>query len=65
MVKPGGRLSFQYHFHIANVWNIIEGEAVIIIDERAKTYKLGEAAIIPLKAKYGMRNSTNENLGHN
>jgi mannose-6-phosphate isomerase len=62
VVKPGGRLSYQYHFHRAEVWTIVEGEALITIDGVDKTYKVGEVAIIPLKAKHRIQNATNENL---
>jgi mannose-6-phosphate isomerase len=62
IVKPGGRLSYQYHFHRAEVWTIVEGEALITIDGVNKTYKVGEVAIIPLKAKHRIQNTTNKNL---
>jgi mannose-6-phosphate isomerase len=62
VVKPGGRLSYQYHYHRAEVWTIVEGEALITIDGEDKTYKVGEVAIIPLKAKHRIQNATNENL---
>jgi mannose-6-phosphate isomerase len=62
VVKPGGRLSYQYHFHRAEVWTIVEGEALITIDGIDKTYKVGDVAIIPLKAKHRIQNATTENL---
>jgi mannose-6-phosphate isomerase len=62
VVKPGGRLSYQYHFHRAEVWTIVEGEALITIDGIKKTFKVGDVATIPLKAKHRIQNTTNENL---
>jgi mannose-6-phosphate isomerase len=62
VVKPGGRLSYQYHFHRAEVWTIVEGKALITIDGVNKTYKVGEVAIIPMKAKHRIQNTTDENL---
>ncbi|RAR47229.1 phosphomannose isomerase type II C-terminal cupin domain [Flavobacterium lacus] len=62
VVKPGGRLSYQYHFHRAEVWTIVEGEALITIDEIDQTYKVGEVAIIPLKAKHRIQNKSEQNL---
>ena len=32
-VKPGQRLSYQYHHHRQENWTIVEGEAVVILDE--------------------------------
>lgn len=62
VVKPGGRLSYQYHFHRAEVWTIVEGEALITIDGQDKVYKVGEVAIIPLKAKHRIQNTTSSDL---
>jgi mannose-6-phosphate isomerase len=62
VVSPGGRLSYQYHFHRAEVWTIVEGEALITIDGVDKVYKVGEVAVIPLKAKHRIQNAGSHNL---
>jgi mannose-6-phosphate isomerase-like protein (cupin superfamily) len=62
IVKPGGRLSYQYHHHRSEVWTIVEGEAVITLDGIEKVYKKGEVAQIPLGAKHRIHNQTNENV---
>lgn len=62
VVKPGGRLSYQYHFHRSEVWTIVEGEAIITIDDQDKIYKVGDVIIIPVKAKHRIENKTNKSL---
>ena len=60
-VKPGGRLSYQYHHKRAEVWTIIEGVGRITLDGEVRDYKAGEVAIIPLGAKHRIENATEEN----
>jgi mannose-6-phosphate isomerase len=62
VVKPGGRLSYQYHFHRAEVWTIVQGIARITLDGVIKEYRTGEVAEIPLKAKHRIENPSNIDL---
>ncbi|MDD2983063.1 MAG: phosphomannose isomerase type II C-terminal cupin domain [Crocinitomicaceae bacterium] len=62
VVKPGGRLSYQYHYHRSEVWTIVSGEALITLNGIEKIYKIGEVAIIPLKAKHRIHNLGSEDL---
>ena len=62
VVKPGGRLSYQYHYHRAEVWTIVQGEALITIDGVDKVFKVGEVAQIPLLAKHRIQNCGTEPL---
>ncbi len=55
-VNPGGRLSYQYHHHRAEVWTIVEGVARVTLDGEMKDYLPGEVAIIPLGAKHRIEN---------
>ena len=62
VVKPGGRLSYQYHYHRAEVWTIVQGEALITIDGVDKVFKVGEVAQIPLLSKHRIQNCGTEPL---
>ncbi len=62
LVKPGGRLSYQYHHHRAEVWTIVQGEAIITIDGVDQVYIKGQVAQIPLGAKHRIQNQTDEDL---
>jgi mannose-6-phosphate isomerase-like protein (cupin superfamily) len=62
IVKPGGRLSYQYHHHRAEVWTIVQGEAIITLDGVDEVYKKGQVAQIPLGAKHRIQNQTAEDV---
>ena len=49
-VNIGGRLSYQYHNHRAEVWTIVQGKALVTLDGNDYEYKPGEVVIIPLQA---------------
>lgn len=44
------------------MWTIVQGEALITIDGVDKTYKVGEVAEIPLKAKHRIQNPSSDPL---
>lgn len=60
MVKPGGRLSYQYHFKRSEVWTIVEGIAHITLDGTVKEYCVGDVAQIPQGMKHRIENRMNE-----
>lgn len=62
VVKPGGRLSYQYHHRRSEVWTIVCGEALITLDGIEKNFKAGEVAQIPLGAKHRIQNPGTEKL---
>ena len=55
-VNPGHRLSYQYHHHRQEFWTIVEGEAVVGLDEVEHVLKYGESIFIPLGAKHRIEN---------
>ena len=61
-VNVGGRLSYQYHQHRAEVWTIIQGTAKITLDGIDTIYTAGQVAIIPLQAKHRIENIGNDPL---
>lgn len=56
-VEPGHRLSYQYHLHRAEVWVIIEGEALVTIDDVKTKYSKEETVIVPKMAKHRIENT--------
>ena len=62
VVDPGKRLSYQYHHHRQEFWTIVEGEAVVILDEMEHHLKYGESINIPLGAKHRIENRSSELL---
>lgn len=61
-VNPGHRLSYQFHHHRQEYWNIVEGEAVVTLDGEEITVKYGESIHIPLGAKHRIENRSDELL---
>ena len=61
-VNVGGRLSYQYHNHRAEVWTIVQGKALVTLNEKDYEYNAGEVVIIPLQAKHRIKNIGKEKL---
>ena len=59
-VNPGQRLSYQYHHHRQEFWTIIEGEAVVVLNEIEHQLKYGESIHIPLGSKHRIENRSSE-----
>jgi len=56
VVKPGGCLSLQSHFHRSEHWIVVSGTARITIDEQVKLVTENEGVYIPLGAVHRMEN---------
>ena len=61
-VESGQRLSYQYHNKRSETWIVIEGSALVTINDNVKEYKAGDTIIIPLKAKHRLENKSNSLL---
>ena len=59
-VKPGEKLSLQYHNHRFEHWTVVQGEASVTIGDRTKPLKINESAYIPLKEKHALANEGQE-----
>ncbi len=61
-VNPNQRLSYQYHHHRSEVWTIISGEALVILDDEEHFLYPGEVIKIPQGAKHRIKNPGKELL---
>lgn len=61
-VNPGQKLSYQFHHHRQEFWTIIEGNAVVILNEKEIHMSYGESIFIPQGAKHRIMNLTKELL---
>jgi mannose-6-phosphate isomerase len=61
-VKPGGRLSYQYHHKRSEVWTIVQGKARITLNDLDTDYTAGNVIEIPLNAKHRIMNIGEETL---
>jgi mannose-1-phosphate guanylyltransferase/mannose-6-phosphate isomerase len=56
MVKPGGRLSLQKHFHRAEHWVVVRGTAEVTVDDRVLLVHENEAVYLPIGCIHRLSN---------
>ncbi len=56
LVKPGGILSLQKHYHRSEHWVVISGTAKVEVDEKTSMLAEGESVYIPLGAVHRLSN---------
>ncbi len=56
MVKPGGRLSLQSHFHRSEHWVVVSGTAKVTVDDKTVLMTENESTYIPLGATHRLEN---------
>ena len=61
-VKPGERLSYQYHHKRSEVWTIVSGIATMTLDDKISHYIYGETILIPQGTKHRVENKGIEDL---
>jgi len=59
-VKPGGKLSLQYHHHRAEHWVVVSGTAKILIGEKSQLVTANQSVYIPLGEKHMLENPGKE-----
>lgn len=62
LVKPGERMSYQYHHHRKEAWTVISGTATVTLEGEILEINPGETVIIPLGHKHRVQNSKKEDL---
>ena len=67
IVKPGQRLSYQYHHKRSEAWVIVQGEACVTVDLKPYpcsncTFGVGDVIEIPKEAKHRVQNEGEEDL---
>ncbi|MCD7878569.1 MAG: mannose-1-phosphate guanylyltransferase/mannose-6-phosphate isomerase [Candidatus Gastranaerophilales bacterium] len=61
-VSPGHKLSLQSHNYRSEHWVVLEGEAVIILEDNKYNLNKCESIDIPLKAKHSLQNHSTSPL---
>ena len=56
MVKPGGRLSLQRHFHRSEHWVVVRGTAQVTVGDEVRVLHENESVYIPIGAVHRMEN---------
>lgn len=55
-VRPGERLSLQSHRSRRENWTVIEGEALVTVDDETRRLSAHEMIYIPVGAKHRIQN---------
>jgi mannose-6-phosphate isomerase len=61
-VKPGHRLSLQYHEHRSEHWVVVSGTGEATVDDRTMTVGPGDYVVIPCRAVHRLHNTGSERL---
>ncbi len=61
-VKPGKRLSLQYHKHRSEHWVVVKGEATVQIGSHKYVIKENESVYVPVGEKHRLENATDKEL---
>jgi mannose-1-phosphate guanylyltransferase len=61
-VRPGAKLSYQYHHHRSEHWIVVRGIATITIDDKSFELKANESTYIPKEAKHRLANLQKDEL---
>jgi mannose-6-phosphate isomerase-like protein (cupin superfamily) len=56
MVKPGGRLSLQSHFHRSEHWVVVAGTLEVTRDEKMEILSENQSTYIPIGQKHRLAN---------
>ena len=62
IVKPGERLSYQYHHKRTEHWVIVQGHAVVTLNDAEQWFTEGMVVKIPVKTKHRVENRGKEDL---
>ena len=62
IVKPGQRLSYQYHYKRDECWVIVQGKATVTLDDKVFTYLEGQVVQIEYGTKHRVQNEEEEDL---
>ena len=62
IVKPGQRLSYQYHHKRDECWVIVQGEATLTLNDKEWTFVEKEVVNIPAETKHRVQNNGTEDL---
>ena len=61
-VKPGHRLSYQYHNKRSEVWTIVKGSGEVTIEGNTKIVNYGDCITIKKSEKHRIKNNSNKVL---
>jgi mannose-1-phosphate guanylyltransferase len=61
-VRPGAKLSLQYHHHRSEHWIVVSGIATVTVDNKTFELKQNESTYIPKESKHRLANIHDQDL---
>lgn len=61
-VRPGAKLSYQFHHHRSEHWIVVKGTATITVDDKTFELKANESTYIPKEARHRLANLQKDEL---
>jgi mannose-1-phosphate guanylyltransferase len=61
-VRPGGKLSLQYHHHRSEHWIVVSGIATVTLDDKTFDLSPNESTYIPKESKHRLFNNQKQDL---
>lgn len=55
ILKAGKNISYQLHHHRSEIWIVIDGEGIVILDGECKQVKLGDVVNIMPESRHGIK----------
>lgn len=52
ILNQGNRMSYHSHAYRNEVWNIIFGEGIVILDGKVQLVKIGDVIAVPVRCRY-------------
>ena len=62
VIKPGQAPSYQYHYKRSEVYVIVQGKALIKLNDIEKEYNVGDTILIPVLTKHRVTNIGSKDL---
>ena len=62
IVKPGQRLSYQFHHKRTEHWVIVQGDAIVTLNGKEHLFTEGMVVEIPVTTKHRVENKFDKNL---
>ena len=54
-MKPGESMSYHCHYHRNEIWMVVSGTGVVIIDDQKKNVKSGDVVMIKSECKHTVK----------
>jgi len=62
IIKPGHRPSYQYHHKRSEHWVVVQGHAMVTLDDKSYILNPGDHIFVPIGSRHRIHNTTKADL---